>query len=79
MSNYQILIDDSFQFNIFEKNTNQIIKTFFFEDDAKDYLKFLDRGGAFNGWTPHFMLLKVNIIKDINDEFDNILDDLDMT
>lgn len=73
MSNYQIMIDETdFQFNVFETSTSQIIKTFFFQDDAEDYLKFLNRGGAFNGWTPSFMLRKVNVEYDLNQEFENI-------
>lgn len=73
MSNYQIMIDETdFQFNIFETSTNHIIKTFFFQEDAEDYLKFLNRGGAFNGWTPSFILRKVNVEYDLNQEFENI-------
>ena len=68
MVNYDIVINEDFSWSVLELQTDQIIDTFFFEDDAKDYAKFLDRGGGFDGWTPSFMTVKSFI--DINDIFD---------
>jgi hypothetical protein len=40
-----------------EKKTLQVINSFFFEDEAKKYVKFLEKNGAFDGFTPSFMLV----------------------
>ena len=52
-----------------ETQTEQIINSFLFEDDAHEYCNFMNRGGSFNGWTPAFML-KQAFIPDINEEFE---------
>ena len=48
-------------FNVIETTTNQIIKTFMTEKDAKQFLRHLNFGGGFDGWTPSFILKKINI------------------
>lgn len=52
-----------------ETQTEQIINSFLFEEDALEYCNFMNRGGGFDGWTPHFML-KQSFIPDINEEFE---------
>lgn len=48
-------------FNVIETTTNQIIKTFMVEKEAKQFLRHLNFGGGFDGWTPSFILKKFNI------------------
>lgn len=50
-----------------EKATDQIVGEFWFEDDAAEYASFLEKGGAFAGFTPSFMIRKVSV--NINDAF----------
>jgi hypothetical protein len=61
--------DNDFRWVVHETSTDQIIDTFIFEDEAQEYCEFLEEGGAFNGFTPAFMLNKVEIPMDINDMF----------
>jgi hypothetical protein len=61
--------DNDFRWVVHEASTDQIIDTFIFEDEAQEYCEFLEEGGAFNGFTPTFMLNKVEIPMDINDMF----------
>lgn len=53
---------------VFEESTSQVVAEFFFEDDAQNYCKFLEKGGAFAGFTPSFMIRKF-IPGNINDAF----------
>ncbi len=48
-------IENQFLWCIFEKATDQVINHFFFEEDAHDYVEFVNEGGAFAGFTPTFM------------------------
>jgi hypothetical protein len=50
------LDNDEVLWNVFEEPTQQVIRSFFFEDDAQEYMYFLEKGGAFYGFTPSFML-----------------------
>ena len=56
---------------IFEHATDQVIHSFYFEDDAKKYVKFLKSGGAFNGYTPAFILTEFSTqpVDDIDEVF----------
>ena len=58
---------------VMESNTEQLIRAFEFEDDADSYCEFLTEGGAFDGFTPSFILQEVANYRDINREFSNIL------
>jgi hypothetical protein len=51
-------------YNVLETTTNQIIKTFTQQKDAKNFMRHLNLGGAFDGWTPNFMLKKIIIPKE---------------
>jgi len=51
-------------YNVIETTTNQIIKTFETQKSAKEYMRHLNLGGAFDGWTPSFMLKKFSIPKE---------------
>ena len=61
--------DGDFLWSVFETQTDQIIDSFIFEEEARSYARFLNNGGAFAGFTPSFMLLKVEAPADINDIF----------
>ena len=52
-----------------EESTSQIIDEFWFEEDAAKYCSFLERGGAFAGFTPSFVIKKT-YSGDINAYFD---------
>jgi hypothetical protein len=58
---------------VFELATEQVIETFFFEEDATALAKTLDRGHGFAGWTPAFLLTKVAVKEDINQRFSELV------
>ena len=60
--------DDCLIWNVYEKLTEQIIDSFWFEDDAVEYATFLEKGGGFAGFTPSFVIKKTHSY-DINDAF----------
>jgi hypothetical protein len=64
--------EDDFYYSVVEKNTDQVIISYFFEDDAKDYCKFLNNGGAFDGFTPAFMMIPIDMLADLNQKFSKI-------
>ena len=53
---------------VYEEMSEQIVAQFFFEEDAQDLCKFLEKGGGFAGFTPSFILQRVPI-QDINRDF----------
>lgn len=57
---------------VFELATEQVIETFYFEDDANAFAKRLERGHGFAGWTPSFMLTKVAVDENINQKFNQL-------
>ncbi len=59
--------DDNLIWYVHETATDQIVAEFFFEEDAEALCRFLERGGAFAGHTPSFILTKVPT--NINDAF----------
>lgn len=69
MRNYEVILNEDFSWSVCETATDQGIKTFFFEEDARKFAKFLNRGGAFDGWTPAFMMINVAPMMNINDVF----------
>ena len=70
--NYQVITiqdNDDFFWGVAEMQTEQIIDTFFFQEDAEEYATFLERGGAFSGFTPMFMLNTYKIPESLDDSF----------
>jgi hypothetical protein len=60
---------------VYEKQTEQPFDFFFFLDDAQDCMEFLESGGAFDGFTPSFMLISFTCPRskdDINAKFSEI-------
>ena len=60
---------------VIEAATGLEIDTFWFDIDAEKYEEFLEQGGAFAGYTPAFVLRKVVISKDINEEFSSTFEE----
>jgi hypothetical protein len=58
--NYKI-IEKHGKFEVHEVPTNQTIDIFKTKDDAKVLLRSLNFGAAFDGWTPKFILQKVDL------------------
>ena len=59
-------IENDFIWQVTETTTDQVIKGFFFEDDALEYANFLEDGGAFDGFTPTFILQEVVVQNDLD-------------
>lgn len=66
---YQILTDDENGFLIQEKTTGLVVEEFVDQEEARWYCKFLNLGGAFDGWTPRFMLTKIDVDALENDAY----------
>ena len=54
---------------VIEARTGYTIESFYFEPDAQQYSDFLNKGAAFDGYTPKFMLTKVVVPDAINSKF----------
>ncbi len=50
--------EDKALYYIKEVKTDQVIKAFRSFSDARKFLKFLNSGGGFSGWTPSFLLTR---------------------
>lgn len=78
MTNYEIKAfedeNGSEFYCVYEMETRQIIECFYFFDDALKYEKFLNMGGAFDGFTPEFMLNEVHDENNPNQEFITFFD-----
>lgn len=66
--------EEGFFWAVTEKDTEQTIKVFFFQDEARRFMKFLNRGGGFDGWTPAFMLREMPKT-DLNEDFVALIDE----
>lgn len=68
--------ENNFFHVVYEHATEQIIDYFFFQDDALDYALFLNKGGAFDGFTPKFILKEIVVPMedyDVNSKFNAYL------
>lgn len=61
--------EENFYHCVFEEASEQVIDFFYFLDDAEDCSEFMENGGAFDGFTPQFMLKRVEIQQDVNTIF----------
>jgi hypothetical protein len=64
--------DNNTYYCVFENSTEQVLDFFLIESEANKKKKFLDKGGAFDGFTPEFVLRKVNSYIDINNKFEEL-------
>jgi hypothetical protein len=73
MSKYYVLPLETdeldFIWCVMENQTEQLIQAFEFEDEAFECAEFMESGGAFDGFTPSFILREVVFQKDMNKEF----------
>ena len=60
--------NDCLLWHVYESPTQQVIESFIFEEDAQHYVRMLENGYGFNGFTPSFMLVKTPKL-DINAAF----------
>ncbi len=54
--------DEDFYWQLYEIASERIIATFPFREDAQKAADWMDKGGAFNGFTPGFILINTNTI-----------------
>lgn len=52
------VVEKENKFMVEEKATGHTVKSFKNKEEAKKYMKFLNLGGGFSGWTPSFILNK---------------------
>lgn len=56
--NYKIFSNET-EHTVVETTTMQEIRVFQEKDEAKNLMRFLNLGGAFDGWTPRFILKNI--------------------
>lgn len=66
--------DGDFVWELFETSSENIVGTFFFEEDAKTTRKFYANGGAFNGFTPAFMVSQPYKPSNLDEEFSSFVE-----
>jgi diaminopimelate decarboxylase len=56
--NYKITeAENKINYAVFETQTDQIIKQISDFSEARKFMKHLNLGGGFDGWTPNFLLV----------------------
>ena len=63
---------NNFFYALYEHASDLVLNFFYFEEDAIERKTFLDSGGAFDGFTPAFMLIEVPQ-KNPNKQFSEII------
>ena len=56
--NYKI-VNENHKFAVREVKTDQNLEVFKTKDDARKFMRHLNLGGSFDGWTPAFVARKV--------------------
>jgi hypothetical protein len=69
---YPVTYENETFFCVYENRTEQVYDFFFFDEDAQKCKTFLEKGGAFEGFTPGFMLRKAEVKEDINNRFSEL-------
>jgi hypothetical protein len=59
-TNYQVT-EIGGSYAVIEKCTGQIIEAYNSQNEAKNKMKFLNLGGAFDGFSPSFVLRKATV------------------
>jgi hypothetical protein len=75
MKKYEVIAFEmlnEYYWSVYEVMSDQYIDTFHFKDDAEDLAYFLNQGGAFDGFTPSFILKPVPTI-DVNAKFEQFM------
>lgn len=65
--NYKIEEGNGF-FYVKETVTDQIIKCFQAKEPARKFMKHLNFGGGFDGWTPIFFLKKIPLKANLSEQ-----------
>lgn len=58
------LKQDGSLWNVIETPTQHLVGTFKDKEKAKKYMRNLNFGGVFDGWTPAFFLKDLNIFRE---------------
>ena len=58
--NYKIKNEGNL-FEVLETATQYVIGSFNTQKEAKEFLRHLNLGGGFDGWTPSFVLKKITL------------------
>lgn len=66
---YPVQDNEDFYWNVHEKSTDQVIESFWFEEDAISQALRFEKGEGFAGFTPAFIIRKVSLARDINEAF----------
>lgn len=65
--------DNDFYWSVYDNESEQIVETFLFKEDANDMQRFFENGGGFAGYTPAFMSRGVMYIPEdpaeVNEKF----------
>lgn len=62
--NYKLIEGkDKSKYDVLETTTDQVIKSFTGDKflEARAFMRHLNLGGSFDGWTPTFILKKINV------------------
>jgi hypothetical protein len=57
-------MNEDYVWGVYEHATNHVVDSFFFEEDAQELAQFMEYGGAFDGFTPAFVIAKVELPKE---------------
>ena len=58
---------------ILENASQQVVDAYLFKDEADNRYDFLCNGGAFDGFTPEFMLKSTKGLSNLNKEFESYI------
>lgn len=62
--------DNTKYYCVYENATEQVFDFFYFENDAISCKFFLEEGGAFDGFTPSFVLKKIQVENTLDTKFE---------
>lgn len=75
MKKYEVIafeVLNEYYWTVYEVMSDQYIDMFHFRDDAEELAHFLNQGGAFDGFTPSFILKPVPTT-DLNAKFERFI------
>jgi hypothetical protein len=68
-----VKVGEDYVWELYESSTNQVLNTFYFEEDALQMAAFYSQGGGFAGFTPSFMVRNVtSSVTNVNEEFTRV-------
>ena len=66
--------ENNYYWGVYENPSEQMVYASMFEDDAIEYRKFLNKGGAFSGFTPSFILQSVDTVEEDEDDINELFE-----